>query len=98
MSEQLPEELLTMRTSIDNLDACLIHLMAERFKITKRIGKLKAEHNMPAGDSAREAEQVTRLRELAVESHLDPEFAEKLLNFIVSEVVRHHLEIAEKKD
>lgn len=98
MSEQLPEELLTMRASIDNLDACLIHLMAERFKITKRIGKLKAEHNMPAGDSAREAEQVARLRELAVESHLDPEFAEKLLNFIVSEVVRHHLEIAEKKD
>ncbi len=98
MSEQLPEELLTMRTSIDNLDACLIHLMAERFKITKRIGKLKAEHNLPAGDPAREAEQVARLRELAVESHLDPEFAEKLLNFIVSEVVRHHLEIAEKKD
>lgn len=98
MPEQLPEELLTMRTSIDNLDACLIHLMAERFKITKRIGKLKAEHNLPAGDPAREAEQVARLRELAVESHLDPEFAEKLLNFIVSEVVRHHLEIAEKKD
>ena len=28
------------------------------------------------------------------ESSLDPEFAEKFLNFIISEVIRHHVRIA----
>lgn len=80
--------------SIDNMDAALVHLLAERFKITQRVGLLKAEHGLPPADPAREAEQVARLRSLAVESKLDPEFAEKFLNFIVAEVVRHHEAIA----
>ncbi len=83
-------ELEGMRSSIDNMDAALIHLLAERFKITQRVGVLKAEKGLPAADPVRERHQIERLRSLAVESHLDPEFAEKLLNFIVSEVVRHH--------
>ncbi|WP_341727893.1 chorismate mutase [Brooklawnia sp.] len=88
-------ELLRLRGSIDNLDAALIHIMAERFKITQRVGRLKAQHGLPAADPGREAHQIERLRELAIASDLDPEFAEKLLNFIVREVVRHHLEIAD---
>lgn len=88
-------ELEGMRSSIDNMDAALIHLLAERFKITQRVGVLKAEKGLPAADPVRERHQIERLRRLAVESHLDPEFAEKLLNFIVSEVVRHHEAIRE---
>jgi chorismate mutase len=87
-------ELRELRMSIDNMDAALVHLLAERFKITQRVGLLKAEHGLPPADPAREAEQVARLRSLAVESKLDPEFAEKFLNFIVAEVVRHHEAIA----
>lgn len=92
-SGQVPAELARLRGSIDNLDAILIHLMAERFRITQRVGELKAELGMPASDPAREAEQVARMRALAIESRLDPEFAQKLISFIVSEVVRNHLEI-----
>lgn len=89
-------ELLRLRGSIDNLDAALIHIMAERFKITQRVGQLKAAHGLPPADTDREARQIARLRELAIDSDLDPEFAEKLLNFIVREVVRHHIEIADE--
>ncbi|RLP06352.1 chorismate mutase [Propionibacterium australiense] len=92
----VPPELASLRGSIDNIDAAVIHIMAERFKITQRVGELKAELGLPASDPGREREQITRLRRLAAESHLDPEFAEKLLNFIVSEVVRHHTEIANR--
>ena len=74
-----------------------VRIMAERFKITKRVGELKAELGLPAADPGRETDQIARLRALAVESDLDPEFAEKLLNFIVDEVVRHHLQIAEER-
>lgn len=85
------------RASIDNMDAALLHLLAERFRITQRVGELKAEHGMPPADPAREARQIDRLRRLAKDANLDPEFAEKFLNFIVAEVVRHHEAIAQRK-
>lgn len=83
-------ELQRLRSSIDNLDAILLHTLAERFKVTQAVGRLKAEHDMPPADKAREARQIDRLRELAEQSGLDPVFAEKFLNFIVAEVIRHH--------
>lgn len=79
-----------MRSSIDNIDAALVHLLAERFKCTKRVGRLKAEHDLPPADPDREARQIARLKELALDADLDPVFAEKFLNFIIGEVIRHH--------
>ncbi len=82
------------RASIDNIDAALIHMLAERFRCTQAVGVLKAEHGLPPADPAREQEQIARLRQLANDAHLDPDFAEKFLNFVVKEVIRHHEQIA----
>lgn len=90
VSDPVLTELGELRDSIDNMDAALVHLLAERFKITQRVGILKAKHGLPPADPAREAAQIERLRALALEAKLDPEFAEKFLNFVVAEVVRHH--------
>jgi chorismate mutase len=91
---QSPEaQLEAFRASIDNLDAILLHTLAERFKVTQAVGRLKAEHDMPPADKAREARQIERLQALAEDSALDPVFAEKFLNFIVAEVIRHHEKI-----
>lgn len=91
-------ELQRLRDSIDNIDAALIHLLAERFKCTQQVGRLKAEHGLPPADPARESQQIARLRALAHDAKLDPDFAEKFLNFIVKEVIRHHEALrAEKK-
>ncbi len=84
------DELRAYRASIDNLDAALIHIVAERFRITKAVGELKARAALPPADPERERQQVDRLRALAKQSDLDPDFAEKLLNFIIREVIRHH--------
>ncbi|MET4620376.1 chorismate mutase [Arthrobacter sp. 2762] len=89
------DELLSIRSSIDNIDATLVFLLAERFKATQKVGVLKATHKLPAGDPGREAAQIARLRRLAEDAHLDPAFAEKFLNFIIGEVIRHHEAIAE---
>ena len=78
------------RESIDRLDAILVFTLAERFKHTQAVGRLKAEHALPPSDPAREARQIERLQRLAEEADLDPEFARKFLNFIISEVIRHH--------
>jgi chorismate mutase len=86
--------LLELRASIDNLDSAVVHLLAERFKCTQQVGRLKAAHKMPASDPDREAVQIRRLRLLAEEARLDPEFAEKFLNFIIEEVVRNHRAVA----
>lgn len=86
-------DLKAYRDSIDNLDAALIHLLAERFKLTKAVGAFKAAQGLPPADPLREQVQVKRLRKLAAEAHLDPDFAEKLLNFIIEEVIRHHTAI-----
>ena len=78
------------RKSIDNIDAALIHMLAERFRITKAVGEHKARTALPAADPDREQHQVDRLRKLAEEADLDPEFSEKFLRFIIEEVIRHH--------
>lgn len=87
-------ELTRLRGSIDNLDAALVHVLAERFRCTQQVGELKAAHQMPPADPDREAQQIARLRRLALEARLDPEFAEKFLNFVIAEVLRHHEAIA----
>lgn len=86
-----------LRGSIDNIDAALVYLLAERFRATKQVGTLKAEHGMPASDPAREEQQLARLRTLAIDAELDPEFAQKWFTFVVAEVIRHHVEAAEDR-
>ena len=90
MADATPPELAEIRRSIDNIDAALVHLLAERFKQTRKVGELKAREGLPPADPEREAQQIARLRSLAVAADLDPEFAEKFLNFLVKEVIRHH--------
>ena len=83
-------QLATYRRSIDNIDAALVHILAERFRITQAVGRYKAAEGLPPADPAREAEQIARLRALAAEAELDPEFSEKFLRFVIDEVIRHH--------
>ncbi|SDX89812.1 chorismate mutase [Citreimonas salinaria] len=78
------------RDSIDRLDAILVFALAERFKHTQAVGVLKAQHDLPPSDPAREEKQIARLQDLAERADLDPEFAKKFLNFIIQEVIQHH--------
>jgi chorismate mutase len=78
------------RESIDNIDAALVFMLAERFKITKAVGRYKADHQLPPADPGRETSQIERLRGLAKAANLDPDFSEKFLRFVIDEVIRHH--------
>jgi chorismate mutase len=89
----LDETLLRYRQSIDNIDAALVYMLAERFKITQAVGRYKAENALPPADPGREDAQIARLRELAEQAQLDPDFTEKFLRFIINEVIRHHEQI-----
>ena len=89
-TQRAAEILKDHRASIDRLDAILVYTLRERFKHTQAVGILKATHDLPPSDPAREANQIARLEDLAKEADLDPEFAKKLLNFIIAEVIQHH--------
>lgn len=89
-AKRAAELLAVQRGHIDNLDAILVYTLAERFKATQAVGALKASHELPPSDPAREQRQIERLQKLAEDADLDPEFAKKFLNFIISEVIRHH--------
>ncbi|WP_068074492.1 chorismate mutase [Novosphingobium lentum] len=80
------------RQSIDNIDAAMIHILAERFRITQAVGTYKATNQLPPSDPGREERQIARLRKLAEDARLDPEFSEKFLRFIIDEVIRHHVQ------
>ena len=97
-AEQAQGVLKDLRRSIDNFDAILIHTLAERFRCTKAVGEMKATHGLPPSDPDREKRQIERLRQLAKDADLDPDFAEKFLAFIIREVIRHHEAIAAKNE
>ena len=62
---EAPAELAAIRLSIDNIDAALVHMLAERFKFTQKVGRLKAASGMPPSDPERERVQIARLRAIA---------------------------------
>lgn len=90
MPDPSSSPLKDFRKSIDNLDATLIYVLAERFRLTKRVGEYKRDSGLPSTDEAREEKQIARLKALAIEAELDPEFAERFLRFVIDEVIRHH--------
>ena len=88
--------LAVYRKRIDNIDAAIIHMLAERFRITQAVGEYKAEVTLPPADPGREKRQIERLRALSEAADLDPEFSEKFLRFIIDEVIRHHEQARDK--
>ena len=66
------DRLSRYRASIDNIDAALVCMLAERFKITQAVGEYKAEIGLPPADEARENE----LPKLASTLHLLKNFSD----------------------
>ena len=97
MEQDTQKQLKEYRDSIDNIDAALVFLLSERFKITHKVGVLKAENTLLPADKSREAQQVSRLRKLSKEADLDPELTEKMLNFIIAEVISNHENLRDSK-
>ena len=97
MEQDTQKQLKEYRDSIDNIDAALVFLLSERFKITHKVGVLKAENTLLPADKSREAQQVSRLRKLSKEADLDPEFTKKMLNLIIAEVISNHEKIRDSK-
>lgn len=92
--QAIPSEILALRRSIDNIDAALVYLLAERFRLTGQVGTIKATVGLPPTDPGREEWQLQRLAEIAQDAGLNVEFAQAFKAFVTAEVVRHHKHLA----
>jgi len=88
------ESLEDLRKSIDNIDNAIVAMLAERFKVTNRVGYFKASNKLPAKDPNREASQHVRIQELSEQYGLDPELASAILDQVIEKVVAIHEQIA----
>ncbi len=84
------KELAECRKSIDNIDSALLFMLAERFRITEKIGRIKKEQHLPAEDREREKQQLDRLNKLSEEVHLNKDFIRSFFKLITTEVKRNH--------
>jgi len=95
-SQQVPDELLNLRTQIDRIDEEMLNLLAERFRVTAQVGELKAKNGLESVDPVREQEKLERLRALAEARSLNSEFILDLFQTIFDEVVKNHRAYLEK--
>ena len=89
-SQKVPDELLALREQIDSIDEDMLDLLARRFKVTARVGELKAEAGLDSVDSVREQEKLERLRSLAQDKSLNSELILDLFQTLFDEVVKNH--------
>lgn len=79
-----------LREQIDQLDRRLIELLGQRFAITAEIGALKAQQQLAAQSSVREAEQFARYSTLAEEFGVPEELLRKVFRAVINQVVENH--------
>jgi len=89
-SSTIPDELLQLRNSIDQIDEEIIASLARRFVVTSRVGQLKADHGLDSVDPVREQQKLERLRQLAEQNGLNSGFVHDLFQHLFDEVVRNH--------
>lgn len=88
-------DLIDFRKSLDNIDDAIIFLLAERFRITTKVGEYKKNKKMKPVDSVRESQQFARIEKLAEQAGLNPAFATSFLRLIINEVVKNHIALRE---
>ena len=84
------EQLADYRRSIDNLDSALIAILAERFRLTEKIGRTKAKGGFEARDLKREEWQLEQFRKLASSHDLAVDVAVDIMTRIISHVKTRH--------
>ena len=88
----LHPELQLLRTEIDEIDGKIVDLLARRFRLTSKVGRLKAQYALGAVDRQREAAQEARFRELAELNGLNPELIVRVFRSVINEVVKNYRE------
>ena len=88
MNEQI-DNIIRLRSLIDDLDNQIFELFSKRFDISKKIGESKTTHKMPIDDESREDAIIRRISN-DYKNKIKPEHAEILLKtiFLISKDIQ----------
>jgi len=89
-TNSIPAELTLLRQQIDRIDHALVLLLANRFELTQRVGRLKVEHQLEAFDPQREEAKLREIRSLCEQYNVNPELVAEILAQVMREVVKNH--------
>lgn len=92
------KQLNQFRQEIDSIDSQLIDLLGRRFSVTRKVGKLKAEGQLPSVDLNREKQQMQRLARISKAKQVNPDLSQKILRNIIDEVVTEHQSLQQTKN
>ncbi|MSD90640.1 chorismate mutase [Bifidobacterium asteroides] len=91
---QAARQVEELRADVDTIDAAVVAMLAERFRVTRRIGLLKAQAGFASADMHRESAQIAVLRGRAEDYGLDPDLAEAYLHLVADAAKRDHKQLA----
>lgn len=84
----MPPSLEELRTSIAEVDARFVELMATRLALARQVGDAKRAVGLPVRSYATESEVLERFHRLAAAAGLDDRLAERLGHLLMGEAVR----------
>jgi chorismate mutase len=88
----MPGEISQLRRRIEQLDAEILRLAAERTRVARVIGKRKSSAGQRVQDPRQETLVLASARERALALGLSPGTAEKLVSLLIEEAVALQLD------
>lgn len=90
-----PVDLSALRTRIDELDAELVRIVAERLAVCREVAEVKQRMATAIIQPARVRDVVTSRRGWAIAAGVDPDFVEQLIRVVLTET--HRIEVADQR-
>jgi chorismate mutase / prephenate dehydrogenase len=72
-----------LRADIDAIDARVVSLLVDRQRVVRNVAALKKASNLPVYHPAREEDLISRRRQQAMDTGLDPDFIEEIYRTII---------------
>lgn len=82
-NDDIDQALCGLRQDIDAIDAQIVSLLADRQHVVRHVAALKKTHNLPVYHPAREEDLISRRRQQAKDTGLDPDFIEEIYRTII---------------
>lgn len=87
---KLDTSLEELRDSIDRIDNSIVLLLAERFAITRKVGRIKKALDMPVQDKKREQLKLKKVTTDAKAQKLDPKLVTLIFREVINTVLAEH--------
>lgn len=94
-NQQPTPGLADLRQRIDDLDRQLVQVLAQRIAVCHEVARIKEHSDTPIIQPERVRNVLESRRQLAIDSHIDPDFVEDVMRVVLAET--HRIEVAGRR-